>query len=51
MRCYICNSFIQEPTIDPRDGSINPCPTCMGEISDTLEDYDSDNDGEDADYE
>ena len=45
LRCYICNSDIQDPTIDPRDGRWRPCYVCEAAIDEYVgNDYDDDDD-------
>ena len=40
MRCHICDSYLEEITTNPVDGSVEPCHRCMGVVQDTVEDYD-----------
>lgn len=40
MRCYICDTYIEDPKIDPRDGKVMPCNDCLSEIDEALSDFD-----------
>ena len=39
MLCHICNNPLGEITIDPRDGSIEPCDHCRKSHRETMDDY------------
>lgn len=39
-RCYICNTFIDEPRIDRKTGKIAHCRDCDTVITETLSDFD-----------
>lgn len=36
MRCYICNSVLEEIQFNEDHKDIDPCPTCLGVIEDTV---------------
>lgn len=35
-RCYICDTYIEKPEIDPRDGQLRPCNTCEEAIEEDI---------------
>jgi NAD-dependent SIR2 family protein deacetylase len=41
-RCYICDSYIERPTIDPKTNKIRHCDACDNEIQEAVGDFDED---------
>lgn len=54
-RCYICDTYIEKPVIDPKTGKIAHCSACQDEIEETLSDFHDDEytvmDMQEVDYE
>lgn len=39
MRCYICDTPLEDPKFDRRDGKVRPCSSCEDVIDDALADF------------
>jgi len=39
MRCRICNTKLEFPTINAKTGEIEICGDCMSSVKDTLDDF------------
>lgn len=46
MRCHICDQPLDNPRLDPRDGSYQPCTTCQEHIDDALSDFEEEQEEE-----
>lgn len=40
MRCHICDTLMEDPKIDPRDGKYRPCSDCEEAIGEIILDSD-----------
>lgn len=49
-RCYICDSFIETPRIDPKTGKMRHCSDCDDHIQDALGDFETDDDQLEFDF-
>jgi hypothetical protein len=41
-RCYICDTYIETPRIDPKTGKMRHCSGCDEHIQDALGDFETD---------
>lgn len=46
MKCYICDSTIDEPQFDPRDRKVRPCGKCLDSVQDCLDGFKKQDEGD-----